>query len=134
MRDHLSAVFIRTFLSICNHFANLVNLSLDYVQDENISSQSQCRIESSSNLSGRSLRNMMLRSRTFSEGKLSTSCSEPNIANAFWRRSQRRGVAEEPRGASSRFPISTQFSLAQFDLSFLLLFKCHIAKPLLLRS
>ncbi|PWZ11812.1 Serine/threonine-protein kinase CTR1 [Zea mays] len=43
---------------------------------------------------------MMLRSRTFSEGKLSTSCSEPNIANAFWRRSQRR-VAEEPRGASS---------------------------------
>ena len=70
MRDHLSAVFIRTFLSICNHFANLVNLSLDYVQDENISSQSQCRIESSSNLSGRSLRNMMLRSRTFSEGKL----------------------------------------------------------------
>ncbi|KAK3165049.1 hypothetical protein QOZ80_1AG0028300 [Eleusine coracana subsp. coracana] len=58
-------------------------------------------IESSSNLSGRSLRNMMLRSRTFSEGKLSTSCSEPNIANAFWRRSQRRGVAEEPRGASS---------------------------------
>ncbi|NP_001167856.1 uncharacterized isoform X2 [Zea mays] len=29
-----------------------------------------------------------------------TSCSEPNIANAFWRRSQRR-VAEEPRGASS---------------------------------
>ncbi|CAD6230373.1 unnamed protein product [Miscanthus lutarioriparius] len=58
-------------------------------------------IESSSNLSGRSLCNMMLRSRTFSEGKLSTSCSEPNIANAFWRRSQRRGVAEEPRGASS---------------------------------
>ncbi|KAK3161548.1 hypothetical protein QOZ80_1BG0078480 [Eleusine coracana subsp. coracana] len=58
-------------------------------------------IESSSNLSGRSIRNMMLRSRTFSEGKLSTSCSEPNIANAFWRRSQRRGVAEEPRGASS---------------------------------
>ncbi|XP_008655169.1 uncharacterized isoform X3 [Zea mays] len=58
------------------------------------------RIESSSYLSGRSLRNMMLRSRTFSEGKLSTSCSEPNIANAFWRRSQRR-VAEEPRGASS---------------------------------
>ncbi|XP_062217685.1 serine/threonine-protein kinase EDR1-like [Phragmites australis] len=58
-------------------------------------------IESSSNLSGRSLRNMMLKSRTFSEGKLSTSCSEPNIANAFWRRSQRSGVAEEPRGASS---------------------------------
>ncbi|EEE55164.1 hypothetical protein OsJ_02979 [Oryza sativa Japonica Group] len=58
-------------------------------------------IEASSNLSGRSLRNVMLRSRTFSEGKLSTSCSEPNIANAFWRRSQRRGVAEEPRGASS---------------------------------
>lgn len=58
-------------------------------------------IEGSSNLSGRSLRNTMLRSRTFSEGKLSTSCSEPNIANAFWRRSQRRGVAEEPRGASS---------------------------------
>uniref|UniRef100_A0A0D9V418 Protein kinase domain-containing protein n=1 Tax=Leersia perrieri TaxID=77586 RepID=A0A0D9V418_9ORYZ len=58
-------------------------------------------IEASSNLSGHSLRNVMLRSRTFSEGKLSTSCSEPNIANAFWRRSQRRGVAEEPRGASS---------------------------------
>ncbi|XP_062206482.1 serine/threonine-protein kinase EDR1-like [Phragmites australis] len=58
-------------------------------------------IESSSNLSGRSLRNMMLRSRTFSEGKLSTSCSEPNIANAFWRHSQRRGVADEPRGTSS---------------------------------
>lgn len=58
-------------------------------------------IEASSNLSGRSLRNMMLRSRTFSEGKLSTSCSEPNIANAFWRQSQRRGVAEESHGASS---------------------------------
>ena len=70
MRDHLSAVFIRTFLSICNPSSNLVNLSLDYVQDENILSPSQCRIESSSNLSGRSLRNMMLRSRTFSEGKL----------------------------------------------------------------
>lgn len=46
------------------------NLSFEYVQDENILSLSQCRIESSSNLSGRSLRNMMLRSRTFSEGKL----------------------------------------------------------------
>ncbi|PWZ32777.1 Serine/threonine-protein kinase CTR1 [Zea mays] len=60
-------------------------------------------IESSSNLSGRSLRNMMLRSRTFSEGKLSTSCSEPNIANAFWRHSQRRGVAEEPRDVKIAF-------------------------------
>lgn len=45
-------------------------LEFIFEQDKNIPSLSQYRIEASSNLSGRSLRNTMLRSRTFSEGKL----------------------------------------------------------------
>jgi hypothetical protein len=73
MRGHLAAVFIHTFSSqvtiLLQIYLNFIQ-NLDYVHDENISSPSQCRIESSSNLSGRSLRNTMLRSRTFSEGKL----------------------------------------------------------------
>lgn len=70
-------------------------------QDENLQSLYQRRLEASSNVTGPPLRNVMLRSSTFSEGKLSTSHSEPNIANAFWRRSRRKAVAEQQRTASS---------------------------------
>ncbi|KAG9138437.1 hypothetical protein Leryth_012726 [Lithospermum erythrorhizon] len=60
----------------------------------------QRRLESSSNAAGPSLRNMMLRSSTFVERKLSPSLSEPDIANNFWRRSRRKSI-NEPRTASS---------------------------------
>lgn len=70
-------------------------------QDENLQSMYQRRLEASSNATGPALRNVMLRSSTFSEGKLSASHSEPNIANAFWRRSRRKAVAEQQRTASS---------------------------------
>ncbi|KAG1346737.1 serine/threonine-protein kinase EDR1 [Cocos nucifera] len=70
-------------------------------QDENIQSLHQRRVEGSSNVPGHSLHNVMLRSTTFTEGKLSASHSEPNITNAFWRRSRRKAVAEQHRTASS---------------------------------
>ncbi|XP_038981436.1 serine/threonine-protein kinase EDR1-like isoform X2 [Phoenix dactylifera] len=70
-------------------------------QDENIHSLHQRRVEASSNVPGYSLHNVMLRSTTFTEGKLSASHSEPNITNAFWRRSRRKAVAEQQRTASS---------------------------------
>ncbi|OMO61068.1 hypothetical protein COLO4_33587 [Corchorus olitorius] len=50
---------------------------------------------------GASLRNMMLRSSTSIDRKLSLSHSEPNITTAFWRRSRRKVIAEQ-RTASSR--------------------------------
>ncbi|XP_073279452.1 probable serine/threonine-protein kinase SIS8 isoform X1 [Primulina huaijiensis] len=59
----------------------------------------QRRLESSSNAAGPSLINIMLRSNSI-DRKLSLSCSEPNIAATFWRRSRRK-VATEPRTASS---------------------------------
>ncbi|CAK7348141.1 unnamed protein product [Dovyalis caffra] len=59
------------------------------------------KLESSSNVSGPSLRNMMLRSATSSDRKLSLSHSEPNIATTFWRRSRKKVIAEQ-RTASSR--------------------------------
>lgn len=67
-------------------------------QDDNLH---QRRMEASSNLSGRSLRNSMLKSRTFSEGRLSSSHSEPNIANVLWRHNQRTALAEEVAACSS---------------------------------
>ncbi|KAJ1688401.1 hypothetical protein LUZ63_019791 [Rhynchospora breviuscula] len=67
-------------------------------QDDNLH---QRRLEASSNLSGQSLRNTMLRSRTFTEGKLSSSHSEPNIANVLWRHNQRIALAEEVAASSS---------------------------------
>lgn len=70
-------------------------------QDDNLQSVYQRKAEPSSNPSGPPLRNIMLRSTTFSEGKLSASHSEPNIANAFWRRSRRKAVVEQQRTASS---------------------------------
>ncbi|KAH7682109.1 Non-specific serine/threonine protein kinase protein [Dioscorea alata] len=70
-------------------------------QDENLQSLCQRRADASSNVSGHSLRNIMLRPTTFVESKLSLSHSEPNIANAFWRSGRRRAVAEQQRTASS---------------------------------
>ncbi|KAL0906832.1 hypothetical protein M5K25_025358 [Dendrobium thyrsiflorum] len=70
-------------------------------QDEILQSMYQRRAESSSNPSGPPLRNIMLRSTTFADGKLSASHSEPNIANAFWRCSRRKPVVEQQRTSSS---------------------------------
>ncbi|XP_020584720.1 serine/threonine-protein kinase EDR1-like isoform X1 [Phalaenopsis equestris] len=70
-------------------------------QDEILQAIYQRRAELSSNPSGPPLRNIMLRSTTFTEGKLSASHSEPNIANAFWRSSRRKAVAEQQRTSSS---------------------------------
>ncbi|KAJ6850909.1 ATP binding protein [Iris pallida] len=70
-------------------------------QDESLQFLYQRRLEASSNASSPVLRNVMMRSRTFSEGKLSVSRSEPNIANTFWRNSRRKAVAEQQRTASS---------------------------------
>ncbi|XP_048327178.1 serine/threonine-protein kinase EDR1 [Ziziphus jujuba] len=54
-----------------------------------------------SNVPGPSLRNMMLRTTTAAERKLSLSHSEPNIANTFWRRSRRKVIAEQRTASSS---------------------------------
>nr|CAD1834379.1 unnamed protein product [Ananas comosus var. bracteatus] len=70
-------------------------------QDENHRPLYQRRMEASLNISGQTLHNIMLRSSTFTERKLSTSHSESDIANAFWRCSRRKAVAEEQRAASS---------------------------------
>ncbi|KAF3444013.1 hypothetical protein FNV43_RR13703 [Rhamnella rubrinervis] len=54
-----------------------------------------------SNVPGPSLRNMMLRSTTSVDRKLSISHSEPNIANTFCRRSRRKVIAEQRTASSS---------------------------------
>ncbi|KAJ7948444.1 putative Protein kinase [Quillaja saponaria] len=59
------------------------------------------KFEASSNASGSSLRNMMLRSCSTLDRKLSLSHSEPNIATSFWRRSRRRVIAEQRTASSS---------------------------------
>ncbi|KAF5458603.1 hypothetical protein F2P56_022624 [Juglans regia] len=61
----------------------------------------QRKFEASSNVSGPSLRNVMMRSGTSIERKLSLSHSEPNIANTFWRRSRRKAIAEQRTASSS---------------------------------
>ncbi|KAK2991800.1 hypothetical protein RJ640_013131, partial [Escallonia rubra] len=60
----------------------------------------QRRLEASLNVPGPSLRNMMLRSSSSIDRKMSLSHSEPNIATSFWRRSRRKAIAEQ-RTASS---------------------------------
>ncbi|XP_042437450.1 serine/threonine-protein kinase EDR1-like isoform X2 [Zingiber officinale] len=57
---------------------------------------SQRRVETS-NLLDHSLRRVMLRSTTMAEGNL----SEPDLANAFWRRSRRKAVAGGRTASSS---------------------------------
>ncbi|KAL2331625.1 hypothetical protein Fmac_019206 [Flemingia macrophylla] len=64
-------------------------------KEENL--QFHRRFEASSNVSGLSLRNMMLRSNS----TLSLSHSEPNIATAFGRRSRRKVIAEQRTASSS---------------------------------
>ncbi|KAG2712537.1 hypothetical protein I3843_04G122700 [Carya illinoinensis] len=61
----------------------------------------QRKFEASPNVSGPSLRNVMMRSGTSIERKLSLSHSEPNIANTFWRRSRRKAIAEQRTASSS---------------------------------
>jgi hypothetical protein len=56
-----------SFGALCIYCINMFACNGSSEQDENLH---QRRMEVSSNLSGRSLRNTMLRSRTFTEGKL----------------------------------------------------------------
>ncbi|CAA6671477.1 unnamed protein product [Spirodela intermedia] len=70
-------------------------------QGENLQSTYQRRVEASSNASVAPLRNLMLKPLGFAEGKLSSSHSEPNITNAFWRRSRRKAIAEQRASSSS---------------------------------
>ncbi|XP_050227680.1 probable serine/threonine-protein kinase SIS8 isoform X2 [Mercurialis annua] len=65
--------------------------------------------ETAPNVSGPSLRNIMLRSATYIDRKMSLSHSEPNIATTFWRRSRKKVIAEQ-RTASSRDPTKTHFT------------------------
>ncbi|KAK8673657.1 hypothetical protein V6N13_111976 [Hibiscus sabdariffa] len=67
--------------------------------DENL--QFHRKLGGSSHITGASLRNMMLRSSTSIDGKLSLSHSEPNIANAFWHRSRGKVIAEQRTASSS---------------------------------
>ncbi|XP_043701429.1 serine/threonine-protein kinase EDR1-like isoform X2 [Telopea speciosissima] len=69
--------------------------------DESLQPLYQRRLEASLNVAGPSLRNIMLRPTTSIEGKLSLSHSEPNIANAFWRRSRKKVIAEQRTASSS---------------------------------
>ncbi|GKV17157.1 hypothetical protein SLEP1_g27693 [Rubroshorea leprosula] len=59
------------------------------------------RLDACANISGPSLRNMMLRSNMSIDRKLSLSHSEPNIATAFWRRSRRKVIVEQRTASSS---------------------------------
>ncbi|XP_023512477.1 serine/threonine-protein kinase EDR1-like isoform X2 [Cucurbita pepo subsp. pepo] len=59
------------------------------------------KIEAASNAYAPSLRNMMLRSSTTLDRKMSLSHSEPNIANAFWRSCRRKDIAEQRTASSS---------------------------------
>ncbi|CAN0896691.1 Probable serine/threonine-protein kinase SIS8 [Linum grandiflorum] len=59
------------------------------------------KLEGSSNVSGPALRNMMLRSTSCLDRKLSLSHSEPNIAATFWRRSRKKVLAEQRTASSS---------------------------------
>ncbi|XP_077252211.1 mitogen activated protein kinase kinase kinase-like protein isoform X3 [Tasmannia lanceolata] len=70
-------------------------------QDESLHSLYQRNAEASSNILSSSFRNVMLRPAAGVQGKLSSSHSEPNIANAFWRRSRRKAVVEQRTASSS---------------------------------
>ncbi|KAK3033273.1 hypothetical protein RJ639_034347 [Escallonia herrerae] len=63
--------------------------------------QYQRRLEASLNVPGPSLRNMMMRSSSSIDRKMSLSHSEPNIATSFWRRSRRKAIAEQRTASSS---------------------------------
>ncbi|XP_052181016.1 probable serine/threonine-protein kinase SIS8 isoform X2 [Diospyros lotus] len=69
--------------------------------NESLQSLYQCKLEASANASGPSLQNIMLQSKTMVDGKLNSSHSEPNIANAFWRRSQKKVMTEKSTASSS---------------------------------
>ncbi|KAL2589815.1 hypothetical protein AAZV13_13G253100 [Glycine max] len=73
----------------------LFGVSESAEKEENL--QFHRRFEASSNVSGLSLRNVMLRSNS----NLSLSHSEPNIATAFGRRSRRKVIAEQRTASSS---------------------------------
>ncbi|KAL2594224.1 hypothetical protein AAZX31_12G199600 [Glycine max] len=73
----------------------LFGVSESAEKEENL--QFHRRFEASSNVSGLSLRNVMLRSNS----SLSLSHSEPNIATAFGRRSRRKVIAEQRTASSS---------------------------------
>ncbi|XP_042385304.1 probable serine/threonine-protein kinase SIS8 isoform X3 [Zingiber officinale] len=76
-------------------------------QDDNNHSLYQ-RVDGSS--SGQSLRNIVLRSTTFTKGRLSVSHSEPDIANALAGCNQRKTVAEQQHTASSRSDGASTFN------------------------
>ncbi|CAD5174077.1 unnamed protein product [Musa acuminata subsp. malaccensis] len=69
--------------------------------NETLQSLYQRRADPSSSLLDHSLRRVMLRSTTFAEGNL----SEPDIANAFWRRSRRKVVAGRTASSSPEHPL-----------------------------
>uniref|UniRef100_A0A5B7C033 non-specific serine/threonine protein kinase n=1 Tax=Davidia involucrata TaxID=16924 RepID=A0A5B7C033_DAVIN len=69
--------------------------------DESLPSLYQHKLEASMHVSRSSLRNIMLQPQTMLEGKLNLSHSEPNIANAFWQRSQKKVIAEQRTASSS---------------------------------
>ncbi|XP_058730442.1 serine/threonine-protein kinase EDR1-like [Vicia villosa] len=77
----------------------LYGVSESAEKDEHL--QFHRRFETSLNVSGPSLRSMMLRSNSNLEGKLSLSHSEPNIATSFGRRSRRKVIAEQRTASSS---------------------------------
>ncbi|KAK1274749.1 hypothetical protein QJS04_geneDACA000833 [Acorus gramineus] len=81
--------------------------------DDNLQYLYQRRNEASS-MAGSSLRNVMLRPTSFVEGKLSSSHSEPNIANAFWRRSRRKAVVEQRTASSSKTDASEKANKCKF--------------------
>ncbi|XP_061961741.1 serine/threonine-protein kinase EDR1-like isoform X3 [Populus nigra] len=73
----------------------------DSAEKDEGSLQVHRKLEASSNVLGPSLRNMMLRSATSIDRKLSLSHSEPNIATTFWRRSRKKVIAEQRTASSS---------------------------------
>ncbi|XP_024638131.1 serine/threonine-protein kinase EDR1 isoform X2 [Medicago truncatula] len=73
----------------------LYGVSESAEKDDNL--QFHRRFEASSNVSSPPLRNMMLRSNTCLDRKL----SEPNIATSFGRRSRRKVIAEQRTASSS---------------------------------
>ncbi|XP_028107190.1 serine/threonine-protein kinase EDR1-like isoform X3 [Camellia sinensis] len=69
--------------------------------NESLQSFYPYKLEASVKVSGPSLRNVMLQPKTMIDGRLNLSHSEPNIANAFWRRSQMKVIAEQQTASSS---------------------------------
>ncbi|KAA8515107.1 hypothetical protein F0562_018106 [Nyssa sinensis] len=69
--------------------------------DESLQSFYQHKLGASTHVSRLSLRNVMYQPQTMIEGKLNLSHTEPNIANAFWRRSQKKVIAENRTASSS---------------------------------